>query len=220
MIYHCKIYQLTAWLSQIVTWCGSTEFTVEMGQISTHTVLEILRKLTGKHQSTINKLTNCILWCLCRLVCFHIFILTADERPAVLPKYYHHTSHQNPILEAKITQETVVPREYFSCEGHWKSGDNLTSSSSLSLPCLKGVCLCLWASLHSQVWATHTCNIVVTSSSVCLSLAAGLPWSLAYSSQDLFPPCCSLQIWTSNSPKQGTTYILYMWDLENKPSNA
>lgn len=97
------------------------------------------------------------------------------------------------------TRNRVVPRECFSCEGHWKSGDDLISSSSLSLPCLKGVCLCLWASLHSQVWPTHTCNTVVTISSVCLSLAADFPWSLAYL-EDL-GACASL------TPKK--TYFLH-----------
>lgn len=209
------------WLSQIVIWCGSTEFTVEMAQISTHTTHEIHRKLTGKHQSIINKLTNCILWCLCHFGLLSHFRSDSGWEASCSSKILPPQIISESNFGGKNnTRNRVVPRECFSWEGHWKSGDDLISSSSLSLPCLKGVCLCLWASLHSEVWPTHTCNTVVTISSVCLSLAAGFPWSLAYSSQDLFPPCCSLQIWTSSSPKQGTTYILYIRDLENKPSNA
>lgn len=208
------------WLSQIVIRCGSTEFTVEMGQISTHTTHEIYRKLTGKHQSTINKLTNCILWCLCHLVCFHIFILTVDERPAVLPKYYHHRSHQNPTMEAKITLETGWFQEsVFHVRDIGSQGMIWSAAVVCLFPAWR---VCAYACGHLCI---HKCDLpthvtLVTISSVCLSLAADFPWSLAYSSQDLFPPCCSLQIWTSNSPKQGTTYILYIRDLENKPSNA
>lgn len=185
---------------------------------STQIAHKIHRKVSGKQQPTINKLSNCILWGLCLLVCFHnIFILTMDKRPAVLQGYYHQRSHPNLNLE-EITQKEGDPKSTFHASN---TGSRRRSEQQLqfSLPA-EWMVMSGGISVNSKLWVICIYNSVVTSSSACLSLGTDIPWILVYLSQDQFPQYCSLQIWTFISPKQGRAYIFYVWDLEKKPSKC